>query len=106
MEGGPFAVLLAHKDQRSEWGEQNSGSGELQGFAINEGSEAISAWPVANLVVVLSADHHSPRPNARGRIAVTAVAKGRVLPSIGVALGEDAGELLHATEVLIVSGSF
>src|SRR5258707_3332124 len=52
-----LAVLLSHEQQRHERRKQIRAGSELQTFKIDQGSEAFSKSAIADLIVILRADH-------------------------------------------------
>src|SRR5262249_32963981 len=63
LEGIAFVVLLSHEDQGRMRREQQQRGGEHAGAAGNQAGEALALCAIADLVVVLQADHVRGRGN-------------------------------------------
>src|SRR5712671_5923143 len=99
-------VLLPHEQQRHERREQIRAGSELQAFKIDQGSEAFSKSAIADLIVILCADHIVCTLERRRAISVASPPVPRILTSIIPALLQRPGQVLASAEILVVSRIF
>src|SRR5712675_1378299 len=101
-----LAVLLPHEQQRHERRKHIRAGSELQAFKIDQGSEAFSKSAIADLIVILRADHIVCTLERGRPISVASPPVPRILTSVIPALLQRPGQVLDSAEILVVSRIF
>ncbi len=107
QEGRLRAPLLAHEQHRDERAEQQQRGGRPQRLGVGQGREPVAERAIADLVVVLQADHEGRRRQMSTRLAARLAVMRRHFPLIGKALGHATGEQSRRVlEILVVAFVF
>src|SRR6267154_2845858 len=99
-------VLLPHEQQRHERRKQIRAGSELQTFKIDQGTEAFSKSAIADLIVILRADHIVCALERRRAITVASPPVPRILTSVIPPLLQRLRQMLNAAAILVVSRIF
>ncbi len=95
--------LLALEEHRHERGGQQQSGGDPEPAVAHQGGRSLAGRPVADLVVVLGADHELAAGQPDGRPAVHALPVRRVDAVVDPGLAQRLGQLRQRPEVLVVA---
>ena len=95
-----FAILLAHKQERNVWREEQCRRGQFQVGKAHELAEPFAAHAVSHLIMILGTDHELRAGICREE-AMPPLAIRRHLPRIHKALTPGAGERVETAKILI-----
>ncbi len=80
QKGRGFPILFAHEEKGKVWRQKNRSRGQLLRFEGEQCARSFSERAIADLIVILRADHQLGSADGAGGTAVPALAVLRIFP--------------------------